>query len=245
MFKSYGACLNGIGKQVFNILKRTTAKALRNHCVVNPQGKHRSSVGVPSAGAVWCFHWWSLTDILFLLTVTLEYFSCFQDTRLTRKYRKCIFKFGETLNYAADTASEDEIFSTLCCGFRSLSGCIDDAFLNNNGACTNPNINLRAYSKTLFKGLFGSVSDAFCSSYTEGTFLDFKFWILKLPRSCFEVINLILILWSLMLWPFRPTDICRSKMAKMELYAQDNNRLGLSNFSVIKDLVRLSEKLSS
>lgn len=108
-------------------------------------------------------------------TVSLEYFSCFQDAKLTTKYRNCIFKFGENLNYAADEAGEDEIFVSLCCGFNSLSSCLDEAFLNNNGACTNPNLNLRAYSKTLFKGLFGSVSDAFCSSYTEGTFLCKRF----------------------------------------------------------------------
>ena len=101
---------------------------------------------------------------------SLEYLSCFQDKKLTNKYRKCVYKFGENLNYAADAAVEEEIFSSLCCGFNSLSTCLDDAFLDNNGACTNPNINLRAMSRTLFRGLFGSVSDAFCSSYTNGTF---------------------------------------------------------------------------
>lgn len=137
----------------------------------------------------------------------MEYLSCFQDTKLTSKYRKCVFKFGENLNFAAEAAEEDEIFSTLCCGFNTLSICLDEAFLNNNGACTNPNLNLRAYSRTLFKGLFGSVSDAFCSSYTE--------------------------------------EICQEKMTKMELYVQDNNKVATLNFSVIKDLVKLSEKLSA
>lgn len=34
-------------------------------------------------------------------------------------------------------------------------------------------------------------------------------------------------------------------MIKMELYAQETNKLASPNFSVIKDLVKLSEKLSS
>ena len=98
-----------------------------------------------------------------------EYLSCFADTRLTIRYRKCLFKLGETLNYAAEVAEEDEIFSSLCCGFNRLSSCLDSTF-QSNGACTDPNINLRSYSKTFVKGLFGSVSDAFCSSYSESRF---------------------------------------------------------------------------
>lgn len=34
-------------------------------------------------------------------------------------------------------------------------------------------------------------------------------------------------------------------MAKMEEYVQENNKVASLNFSVIKDLVKLSEKLSS
>lgn len=64
-------------------------------------------------------------------------------------------------------AEDIEIFSSLCCGFNTLGTCLDEAFVN-NGACSNPNLDLRAFSKNLFKGLFGSIMDSFCSSYSQG-----------------------------------------------------------------------------
>lgn len=138
MFKQYGKCLTGIGKQVYSILKTTSARALRNYCVINP-------------------------------TTAREYLSCFADNDLTLKYRSCLFNFGETMNFAAEGAEDHEIIPSLCCSFTQLQGCLETTF-ESNGACTDPRINLKSYSKTFMKSLLGSISDSFCSSYTSGNF---------------------------------------------------------------------------
>jgi len=137
--------------------------------------------------------------------VSKEYLSCFADRKLTNNYKKCLFKFGEHMHYASESENEEEIFSSLCCTFNSLSHCLDETF-QSNGACTNPKLNLRAYSKTLFKNLFGSVSDAFCSAYNE--------------------------------------EVCRPRMEEM-LSTSSENKLTVNNFSIVKSLITMSEKLSS
>lgn len=41
MYKAYGKCLTGIGKQIYGIIKSTATKALRNHCIINAQRKYQ------------------------------------------------------------------------------------------------------------------------------------------------------------------------------------------------------------
>lgn len=164
MYKAYGKCLTGIGKQIYSIIKSTATKALRNHCILNPKRKF----------LILFFFLKRVWSHLFIFSLgSLEHLSCF-DERLTSKYRKCLFKFGDSLTYASEMAEEDDIFSSLCCGFNGLSNCLDTTF-QSNGACTDPKINLRAYSKTLFKNLFGTVADTFCATYTNGKIIFFIF----------------------------------------------------------------------